>query len=210
MTLLRIDASILGPQSASAELADLVLAEWSAERPDEPVVRRHLADDPIPASAWALANAALFTPAEQRTQAQQEALDLATALVQELRDADAVVLAFPLYNYGVSQHVRAWIDMIMVARGGDDKILAGKPIVLVTTRGGGYAPGSPREGWDNNTNYLRQIIGELWGADLVVVEREWTPARVKPELAPFVELGDELKRAAHEAAAVAGKALATR
>ncbi len=210
MTLLRIDASVLGPRSASAELADLVLAQWSAERPDEPVVRRHLAENPLPSDAWALANAALFTPAEQRPPAQREALDLAMALLRELREADAVVLAFPLYNYGVSQHVKAWIDLIMVARGGSDEVLAGKPVVLLTTRGGGYGPGLPREGWDHNTGYLRQILGDLWGADLTVVERELTLAGVRPGLDQFLDLAADIKNAAHEAAAVAGKALAAR
>ena len=33
MTLLRVDASIQGPRSASSELADLVLAEWTAVHP---------------------------------------------------------------------------------------------------------------------------------------------------------------------------------
>ena len=60
MTLLRIDASILGPLSASKELADLVLAECAAARPDEKVVTRHLGADPLPADAWA--NASTPTP----------------------------------------------------------------------------------------------------------------------------------------------------
>src|SRR5688500_70913 len=106
MTLLRIDASIQGGRSASSELADVVLAQWSAERPDEPVVRRHLGKDPLPAAAWATAVAAAYIPAEQRSEAQTAALALAAGLAQELRAADAVVLALPLYNYGVSQHAK--------------------------------------------------------------------------------------------------------
>ena len=55
MTLLRVDASIQGSRSASSELADLVLAEWTAVHPERPVVRRHLAADPLPAEVWATA-----------------------------------------------------------------------------------------------------------------------------------------------------------
>jgi FMN-dependent NADH-azoreductase len=55
MTLLRVDASIQGPNSASSALADLVLAEFAAARPNEPVVTRHLGQQPVPAGAWGLA-----------------------------------------------------------------------------------------------------------------------------------------------------------
>ena len=41
MTLLRIDASIQGPRSASSALADLVQSEYSAVHRDESVVSRH-------------------------------------------------------------------------------------------------------------------------------------------------------------------------
>src|SRR4051812_21504627 len=111
MTLLRVDASIQGPRSASSELADLVLAEWTAVHPQQPVLHRHLAADPLPSSAWADAMGAAFTPEELRTDAQRTALALARELAAELRSADAAVLALPLYNFGTSQHVKTWIDL---------------------------------------------------------------------------------------------------
>jgi FMN-dependent NADH-azoreductase len=214
MTLLRIDASILGPISASKELADLVLAEWAAERPDEKVVTRHLGTDPLPSDAWAITvDAAHNTPAEQRSDAQRAADALARELYEELVSADAVVLAFPLYNWGVSAHVKTWIDLVIagaVVAGGTsgDRVLEGKPVVLLSTRGGSYAKGTPKEGWDHSTPYLRHLLADAWGADLTVVEREFTLVGIKPELDRFAELGAELKRTAHEAAASAGKALA--
>ena len=55
-------------------------------------------------------------------------------------------------------------------------LLPGKPLVLATVRGGAYGPGTPKHGWDYNTPYLRRMLGELWGADLTVVERELTLA----------------------------------
>ncbi len=214
MTLLRIDASILGPISAGAELADLVLAEWTAERPDERVVTRHLGADPLPADAWAIVVDALHNvPEGERGEAQNAAVALAEEIYDELVSADAVVLAFPLYNWGVSAHVKTWIDLVIsgaVVAGGDsrDRVLEGKPVVLLTTRGGSYAKGTPKEGWDHSTPYLRRVLADAWGADLTVVEREFTLVGVKPELDQFAELGAQLKQAAHEAATAAGKALA--
>jgi FMN-dependent NADH-azoreductase len=210
VTLLRIDASIQGPRSASSELADLVLAEWTAAHPERPMVRRHLAADPLPADAWANAIAAAHTPDEQRTDAQRAALALAAELAAELRAADAVVLALPLYNFGVSQHVKTWIDLTVAGGARGEKLLDGKPVVLLTTRGGAYGPGTPREGWDHNTGYLRRILVDIWGADLIVVEREFTLVGINPALDQFTDLAAAMKATAHDAAAAAGKALATR
>jgi FMN-dependent NADH-azoreductase len=210
MTLLRVDASIQGPRSASSELADLVLAEWTAAHPERPVVRRHLAADPLPADAWAAAVGAAYIPDEQRTDAQRAALAVAGELAGELRAADAAVLALPLYNFGVSQHVKTWIDLSVAGGGRGEKLLDGKPVVLLTTRGGAYGAGTPREGWDHNTDYLRRILVDIWGADLTVVEREFTLVGINPALDQFTDLAAAMKATAHDAATAAGKALATR
>ena len=210
MTLLRVDASIQGTHSASSELADLVLAEWTAAHPDRPVLRRHLAADPLPAHAWPAAIGGAFTPDEHRTDTQRAALTLAAGLAAELRDAHAAILALPLYNFGVSQHVKTWIDLAIAGGERDEKLLDGTPVVLLTTRGGAYGPGTPREGWDHNTGYLRRILVDMWGADLTVVEREFTLVGINPALDQFTDLAAAMKATAHDAATAAGKTLATR
>jgi FMN-dependent NADH-azoreductase len=210
MTLLRIDASIRTDGSASREIADIVEAEWRQSHPGDPVVRRHLGTDPLPADAWAQAVAAAGTPEAERTPEQRAAAALAGELVDELLAADAVLLAVPLYNFGVSQHIKTWIDLVIAEpRGGAGAapLLAGKPTVLVTVRGGAYGAGTPREGWDHSTGYLRRILGDVWGADLTVVEREFTLVGVNPALDAFTDQAAALKDAAHAAARKAGRAL---
>lgn len=208
MTLLRIDGSILGPNSASSELADIALAEFTAVRPDAPVVSRRLAVDPISSDAWQTAIGAGYTPEADRTDAQKSALALAATIAGELRDADVAVLALPLYNWGVSQHSKTWIDLAIAGAPQGERLLEGKPVLLITTRGGSYAPGTPKEGWDHNIEYLRRILVDVWGADLTVVEREFTLVGVNPALDEFTEVAALIKKEAHVAAAEAGKTLA--
>jgi FMN-dependent NADH-azoreductase len=210
MHVLRIDSSIQGPASASSELADLAEAAWTGERPDTTFTRRHLGADPLPADVWATAATAGYIPAEHRSEAHNSALALAGALADELRAADAAILALPLYNYGVSQHVKSWIDLVIAGGSPSERFLDGKPVILLTTRGGSYAPGTPREGWDHNVSYLTRILADLWGADLTVIEREFTLVGVNPALDQFTEAAALMKKAAHEAAAAAGRVLATR
>jgi FMN-dependent NADH-azoreductase len=210
MTVLRIDATIQGTSSASARLADIVTAELAAARPDEQIVQRHLGENALPADAWSTAVGAGWTPAEQRTPEQAAAIALALEVAGELRAADAAVLALPLYNWGVSQHVKTWIDLVIAGGAPGDPILAGKPVVLITTRGGGYGPGTPKEGWDHSIGYLRRIVGEVWGADLTVIERELTLVGVNPAMDALAEPAELMKKEAEAAAVAAGRALAAR
>lgn len=210
MTVLRIDASIQGERSASSALADLVLEQFTAARPDEQVVRRHLGAEPLPSDAWPLAIGGSFTPEDQRTEQQSAAIDLARTVADELRSADAAVLALPLYNWGVSQHVKAWFDLAIAGAEHGARLLDGTPVVALVTRGGSYAPGTPKEGWDHSTDYLRRILVDVWGADLTLVERELTLAGVNPAMDELVELGTLMRKTAEEAAAEAGTALAHR
>lgn len=101
------------------------------------------------------------------------------ASIQGDRSASAV-LAMPLYNYGVSQHGKTWIDLAMAGAPFGTPLLDGKPVVLVTTRGGAYGLGSPREGWDHNVDYLRRILVDTWNADLTLVGRAVTLVGVNP------------------------------
>lgn len=210
MSVLRIDASIQGPYSASSELADLAEAGWTAAEPGTTFLRRHLGADPLPAHAWAAAIAGGFASEDQRTPEQRDALALAGALAEELRQADGAILALPLYNWGVSQHVKTWIDLAVAGGTSGERLLDGKPTVVVTTRGGGYGPGAPREGWDHNTAYLRRIVGDVWGAELTVVERELTLAGVNPAMDAFIEAAALVRKAAQEAAYEAGQSAASR
>jgi FMN-dependent NADH-azoreductase len=210
MTLFRLDASIRVEGSASREIADIVEREWLEAHPGDAVERRHIGIEPLPSDAWAAAATAGWTPEDQRSPQQQAAVSLAAELVDELVAADAILLAVPLYNFGVSQHIKTWIDLIIAdPRAADQSkpVLAGKPVVLATVRGGAYGPETPRAGWDHSTGYLVRILRDLWGADLTVVEREFTLVGVNPALDAFTDQAAELHAVALDEAREAGKAL---
>ena len=212
MSLFRLDASVRVEGSASREIADIVEREWRAGNPDAPVTRRHVGTEPIPATAWGEAVGGAFTPADQRTPAQTEAAALAATLADELADAEALLFAVPLYNFGVSQHFKTYVDMVITDPRfgpGAQPPTAGKPAVLVTVRGGNYSAGTPREGWDHATAWMRRILADVWQLDLRVVEREFTLVGVNPALDSFVDLAAELKATAEREAAEHGRLLSS-
>ena len=210
MSLFRLDASIAPATSQSRALADLVEAEWSAEHPDSVITRRDLGTEPLPVATWRDVVTSSYTAEADRNQAQRDAHALAEVLADELIDADALLLAIPLYNRGVAAHVKSWYDVTYTDQRIAGGALKGKPVVLATVLGGNYSPGTPKEGWDHSTPWLRRVISDVWGADLLVVQRQFTLVGVNPALDQFTEQAAEIKAASEQLAIEHGRALAAK
>jgi FMN-dependent NADH-azoreductase len=214
MTLFRLDASIRTEGSVTRAVADTVQAAWAAEHPDAPVVRRDVGTAPLPAEAWRTAVSNAWTPPEQRSPVQHSAGALAAALADEVVAADAFLFAVPMYNFGVPQHFKAWVDLVLtdprLLTPGEPATTAGRPGVLVLARGGGYAPGTPREGWDHASPWIRRILGDVLGLELEVVEAELTLAPVTPSMSGLRDLAAASLAAAHRSARTGGSALGRR
>ncbi len=211
MSLFRLDASIRTAGSHSRQIADIVEQEWREEHRDGRVTNREIGVEPLPSDAWANAVSASTTPEETRSPQQQQAVALAASLTDELEAADALLFAVPLYNFGVSQHFKTYVDLIVTdprMAAGADPVIAGKPAVLATVHGGYYAAGTPREGWDHATGWMRRILADVWKLDLLVVEKDFTLVGVNPALDQFRELAAQLATEAEAVAREHGRSLA--
>jgi FMN-dependent NADH-azoreductase len=211
MSLFRLDASIRTEDSHSRQIADIVEREWREEHPDSRVTNREIGVQPLPSDAWANAVSASTTPEETRSPQQLQAVALAASLTDELEAADALLFAVPLYNFGVSQHFKTYVDLIVTdprMAAGADPVIAGKPALLATVHGGYYAAGTPREGWDHATGWMRRILADVWKLDLLVVEKDFTLVGVNPALDQFKELAGQLATEAEALAREHGRSLA--
>jgi FMN-dependent NADH-azoreductase len=207
MTLFRLDASIRREGSVSREVADTVQRAWAEHHPHDTVVYRDLTAPVLHPEVWMQAATGGFVPEDARTPEQRAALTLSSLLADELLSADAAVIAAPLYNYGMPQHLKNWIDLLITdPRFQANPALAGKPMTLVVARGGGYGPGTPREGWDHATPYLVRIFGEYLGAELTVVTAELTLADVNPAMAELRDAAAASKTEALQLAEATGRA----
>lgn len=201
-SLFRLDASIRHDGSVTRAVADTLEAAIMDELEGATVVRRDLGTHPIDPALWGQAALAGFAPADQRSTEQDAAVAAAAVLAEEVVSSDALIFAVPLYNFGVSQHFKAWFDTVAtdprLALGQSEVV--GKPAFLVTARGGGYGPGTPREGWDHATGWMRRVLEDVWGLDLDVIETELTLADVTPQMADLRDLAREQLAESHDAA----------
>jgi FMN-dependent NADH-azoreductase len=213
VSLLRLDASIRHNGSASRALADIAESQWLETTTDRTITRREIGTTPLPSTAWGDAVTASALPADERTSAQADALRLAKTLVDELATADAYLFAVPLYNFGPSQHFKTYADLVIAdprMGPGLTPVTAGKPGILVTVQGGNYAAGTPKEGWDHATAWMRRILEDVWQIDVNVVTREFTLVGTNPALDGFTDMAGEIKTLAEHHARTHGRALATR
>ncbi|MGH8381886.1 FMN-dependent NADH-azoreductase [Pseudomonas sp.] len=172
MKLLHIDSSILGDNSASRQLSRSVVDAWKAADPSLEVVYRDLAADAISHFSAATLVAA-GTPQALRDAAQQHEAQLSSETLQEFLDADAVVIAAPMYNFTIPTQLKAWIDRVAVAgqtfrytEAGPEGLCGDKKVILVSTAGGLHA-GQPTA--VGHEEFLKVFLGFIGITDLEIV-----------------------------------------
>jgi FMN-dependent NADH-azoreductase len=173
-TILQINSAARSQGAQSTLLADELTAKLQQANPGANVVVRNLLADNLSHLDDATLGA-FFTPADQRT-AEQAAINAKSeALIDELQAADIVVIAAPLYNFGVSSQLKAYFDWIARAgitfrytATGPEGLVKGKKVFVVSARGGKYA-GTPN---DSQTPYLTTFLGFLGMTDVNFIYAE--------------------------------------
>jgi FMN-dependent NADH-azoreductase len=173
-TLLQIQASMFSSGGQSSTLARQFVEGWRAANPQARVIERDVGAQPVPHLTAERFQAFLANPAG-RTPEQAAHVAYSDALVEELRAADTIVLALPMYNFGVPSALKAYFDH--VARSGvtfryTEKgpvgLMTGKRAVVIATRGGLYA-GTPL---DTQTGYVRDFLRFIGIGDVEFVHAE--------------------------------------
>ncbi|WP_323767235.1 FMN-dependent NADH-azoreductase [Antarctobacter sp.] len=186
-TVLRIDASARTEGSVTRQLADAVIDRIAPTQ----VVSRDLTQTvPQIDGTWLAAN---MTPADNRTEDQRATLALSDKLIEEVRAADTIVIATPIYNFGVPSSLKAWVDMIARAgvtfkytETGPVGLLEGKRVIFTIASGGTEVDGPI----DFATPWLRHVMAfvgitdvQVVRSDRLMVDAEASKARADEDLA---------------------------
>ncbi|MGW1542227.1 FMN-dependent NADH-azoreductase [Streptomyces sp. NPDC002309] len=209
-TLLHIDSSLFsGEMSTSRSVTAAFREAWEEQHPNGTVVYRDLAAHPVPhitAEAWSAGSVA---PSGHSAE-QAAAYAVRAALIEELEQADAVLIGAPMYNFGIPSTLKAWIDNVyLLGRTvGDTPSAQGTPVVVVASRGGSYAPGTPREGFEFVQNYLEAVLKNALGLDLDFIVPELTMAPRNPAMSDLVPLYEASRERAFADATAKAKEIA--
>lgn len=170
MRVLEVSASARRSGSVSRMLSTEIVEALEIRDGDLTIARRDLSQGmPLVDEAWIDAN---FTPEEERTVNQQDALRQSDALVAELWSSDVIVIGSPVYNFGVPAALKAWIDMVARARltfrytqNGPEGLLKNKTAYIVVASGG-VPVGSAA---DFATPYLQHALAFMGITDVHII-----------------------------------------
>jgi FMN-dependent NADH-azoreductase len=173
-TLLQIQTSMFAGGGQSSQLAEQFVAQWRGANPDGRVIVRDIGADPVPHLTAERFQSFLAKP-EARTPEQHAIAGFSDTLVDELRQADVIVLGLPMYNFGVPSTLKAYFDHIARAgvtfsysEKGPKGLLTQKKAYVFATRGGLYA-GTPL---DTQTSYVRSFLAFLGIDDVEFIYAE--------------------------------------
>lgn len=184
MNILRIDGSARVNGSVTRQLADQLISQLREQNGNTQITQRELTDAlPQITEGWVNAN---FTDPLDRSDEQKTILAQSDELVAELRDADVIVIAVPVYNFGIPAAVKAWVDLICRARetfryteNGPEGLVSDRTVYVVTASGGTQIGGD----MDFATPYLRHIFGFIGITDVRVIEAGQLTAAAEPAIA---------------------------
>jgi len=171
--ILQIDASARRQRSLSRGLAQAFAEQWRARHPQDEFIYRDVGTRPpgFISQPWI---EAVFTPPDDRNAQQNALLAESDQLIAELEAADLIVIATPMYNYGMPAALKAWIDQIVrvdrtftfdLSRGDFplEPVLSGKTLVLLTACGEfGFGEGGIRQTMNHlgpHLHTLRRYLG---------------------------------------------------
>jgi len=181
VTIVHIDSSINGENSASRTISRTIVDRLRAANPGAYLVERDLVTEPLP-------HLTLETFAD-------------SSVLDEFLAADTVVIGAPMYNFTLPTQLKAWIDRIVIAgktfryaQSGPEGLATGKKVIIALTRGGIYSQGSPVAALEHLESYLRGIFNfigiepEFVAADGLSISPERRLESIKLALGETVRL----------------------
>jgi FMN-dependent NADH-azoreductase len=175
--ILIIDVSPRGQASASRSVTETLAARLSGLYPAASLIHRDLASERLP-HLDEVTLQAISTKDPVEAEALEEAARQSDLLTRELLDSDLLVIATPMWNFGIPSALKAWIDLVVrpgktfrYANGGVEGLASDKKAILVVASGGVFTEG-PWATWDFVEPYLRRILGFIGVTDVQTVRAE--------------------------------------
>jgi FMN-dependent NADH-azoreductase len=179
MKLLHIDSSITGANSVSRKLSAAIVARQKALRPGlEEKYLDLIATPPAHLSPVHLGAWFGHAPTDPAVIADIAAT---SSYIDDLFAADIIVIGAPMYNFGISSYLKAWIDRVLVAgktfkyseTGTAVSLLPpGKKVYIASSRGGLYTPGNPAAPYEHQESHLLAALGFIGLTDVSIIRAE--------------------------------------
>ncbi len=177
--ILQIQTSTNGENSFSNQLSNAIIEKLIAASPSSTVQTLDLSKSPLPYLTSSHISA-VYTPAEAHSEEQKSVLKYSDEAIQNLLEADIIVIGVPLYNFGIPAVLKGWIDQIAragktfsYADGSPKGLVNNKKVYLSIASGAIFSEG-PYKSYDFSESYLRTVFGFLGMTDVTTFRVEGT------------------------------------
>lgn len=183
MTILHIDSSINGENSASRQLTNHIVEQLKGAQWGEQIVYRDLVANPLPHLTFdAFAD---------------------TSVLDEFLAADTIVIGAPMYNFTIPTQLKTWFDRIAIAgttfrytENGPEGLVGDKRVIIALARGGFYGEGQPTASFEFVERYLKAAFNFLGIEPEFVLAEGLAVSPEQREQALELALGEALRLAA--------------
>lgn len=170
-SILQIHASGRFDGSVTRKVSEQLVKQQVLEQPELIIQQRELANGlPFLNEKWIEST---FTSPEVRNKSHNDALAYSDELVNEIIDADHIVVAVPIYNFSVPAVLKAWIDLIArvhltfkYTELGPVGLLKDKKATLIFASGG-VPIGSPM---DFASPYMKHVLEFIGISDITIID----------------------------------------
>lgn len=176
--LLVINSSPMTDSSNTRELVDTFVTAWKQKHAGAEVISRDIGRNPPP-HLDEVTIGSFYTPDDARNDAQQQAVALSDQLVDELQQADTLVIGSPMHNFSITSALKTYIDHVarvgrtfQYTENGPEGLLQGKKVFVLTARGGRYGAGSPAAAMNHQDAYLETVLAFIGLKDVTNISAE--------------------------------------
>jgi len=179
MKILNIITSVGGENSNSLKLGNAIIDKLVNANPESTVITRNLVSSPLPHYGETHLKT-LFLRQEDEQPEAAYVRELSNKLLEELLQANVLIISLPMYNLGIPSSLKAWIDHVNIigktfsyGEHGPEGLVKGKKVFLVISSGGVYS-GGPMQAYDFTESYLTTILGFMGMTDITILRVEGT------------------------------------
>ncbi len=177
--VLHIIASPRGTESLSRKLSNAIIDQLKLKDPNTVITEKVLSENPYP-HLNEVHLAGFFTPEAQRTPEQSNAVKKSDDAISEIKEADIIIIAIPMYNFSIPSGLKAYFDHLARANEtfkytekGAEGLVKGKKAYIAVASAGAFENDFMRP-YDFATPYAKHFLSFIGITDTVAFRVEGT------------------------------------
>lgn len=178
--LLHIIATPRGDDSRTLKVSQAFLEALSKKNPDCKIDELNVATDSLPSLTLKMIYGKyVLLGGKEFTEKLKEAWNPIERHIERFLLADGYLISTPMWNFSIPYPLKQYIDLIVQPKylfryteKGVEGLAKNRKMVVITSRGGDYSPGTPSFAYDFQEPYLRAIFGLVGITDITFINTQ--------------------------------------